>query len=663
VKLADVFNQFTGGMADPTAIRNFLVYLYNNSAERNIQYLTLLGTGTYDWKGYKNNSAEKNKMIIYQNGNSGTGDVITSDDYYTYLTQTSKPELAIGRYPAKNTSELDMMIDEFASYTAKDFSIDWWRNTGLFVADDFKNSSSTSETLHTLQLDQAVTNVPKSLIDKRIYAYQYEPDEFGKKPETRNDFIKAINEGALLTYYTGHGSYDQLGSEAYFRQGTDTSRLTNDDKRTFFISAACDVSQFDSPDFDCLSSDLMKYEAGGAIATYGATRISSAGANNVMVGYLLYFALDNREDIGTAIMLAKIRQTSYQTNQTKYVLFGDPHLEITPPENKRNIVFDADKDSFQARETVEFSGNLENNNITTSKILVFQSDSYNPVSSDSVLVPGAYIFNGESSINNGEFTSAFVVPDDITDGELGKILVYGYDSISNQEAIDYYYPVEFAGHDYNVVNTSAPEIEIWLESYDFREGDVVSQNPLLLVDINDENGINVSGESGHSLLLMIDDDFNSFDITPFFKFNLDSYQRGTIEYPIDNLAPGNHILKILAFDNLNKPAVKTVTFNVSESTELSLSKILPYPNPMPKTGGDFTFMISNDALIKIDIYTLTGKKVNNLQTNVTKGFNSINWNGRDKHGDKLANNTYFYIIKASAAGKSISAREKFIILD
>ncbi len=664
VKMSDIFNQFSGGMDDPTAIRNFLTHIYSSELGREIQYVTLLGVGTYDWKGYKSNSAEKNKMIIYQNGNSGVGDATTSDDYFTYLTQTIKPELAIGRYPAKNATELDMMIDKFEAYSNKDFSIDWWRNTGLFIADDFKNGTSTSETSHTVQLNNAILNAPSSLINKRIYAFQYEADEFGKKPNARNDFIEGINQGALLTYYSGHGSYDQLGSEAYFRQGIDTPLLTNDDKRTFFISAACDASQFDSPDFDCLSSDLLKYNSGGAIATWGSTRLCFIPNNNDMVGNLLYFSLETREDIGTAIMLTKARELSSNVNQSKYILFGDPHLEITPPLSRRNIVFDDEKTSFQARETVKFSGNLNDNiNIETSQVLAFQSDTYLPLSNYNILVPGSSIFNGESSISNGLYSSAFVVPDDIIDGEEGKIIVYGFDPISKEEIIDYYYPIEFAGQNYNVVNESAPEISIWLESYDFRDGDVVSQNPLLLVDISDDNGINISGGSGHQLLLMIDDDFNSFDITPYFKFDLDSYQAGQIEYQINNLTPGNHTLKILAFDNLNRPSVKTITFNVSESSELSISDILPYPNPMPKSGGDFTFMISNDAFIKIDIYTITGKKINSLEANVSKGFNKVNWNGRDKQGDKIANNTYFYIIKATADGKSVTVREKFIVLD
>ncbi len=666
LNLTDIFNQFSGGMDDPTAIRNFLSHLYSLEVGKNLHYVTLLGIGTYDWKNYKAFSADKNQMIIYQQGNSSTNDAVTSDDYFAYLTQNRFPELAIGRYPAKNQNELNMMLDKFEVYSNKDFTIDWWRNTGLFVADDLKNGTATNETSHTVQLNQAIDNAPPSLINERIYAYLYEPDEFGKKPNARKDFIDAINQGALLTYYSGHGSYDQLGTEAYFRQGIDTPLLTNDLKRTFFISAACDVSQFDSPDFDCLSSDLLKYDAGGAIATYGSTRLCYIPNNNIMVGNLLYFALDNRHDIGTAIMLSKTRETSSDSNtinQSKYILFGDPHLEITPPESRNNIVFENNTNSFKARETVKFSGELASTNIQLAKILAFQSDTFTSLGGRDILLPGNYIFNGQTSLTNGLYSSAFVVPDDITDGELGKILVYGIDESSNQEFLDYYYPVEFAGQSSNIVNDSPPEISLWLESYDFREGDVVSQNPLLLVEISDENGINVSGGSGHQLLLMIDNDFNSYDITPFFKYDIDSYQSGKLEYLINDLNPGNHILKILAFDNLNQPSVKTTSFKVSDSSEISISNILPYPNPMPKSGGDFTFMLSSDAEINIDIYTFTGKKINSLKSFATKGFNTVRWNGRDKSGDQLANNTYFYIIKATAEGKSVSKREKFIILD
>ncbi len=666
IKLTDIFNQFSGGMDDPTAIKNFLSHLYTLDLGRNIHYVTLLGLGTYDWKNYKAFSAEKNRMIIYQHGNSASSDAVTSDDYFTYLTQTTFPELAIGRYPAKDVDELDMMIDKFEIYSNKDFPIDWWRNSGIFVADDLKNGTATNETSHTTQLNQALNSAPPSLINKRIYAYQYEPDEFGKKPNARRDFIDAINDGALITYYSGHGSYDQLGSEAYFRQGIDTPLLTNDLKRTFFISAACDVSQFDSPDFDCLSSDLMKYQAGGAIASYGSTRLCYIPNNNVMVGNLLYFALDNREDIGTAIMLSKTRETASNSNvlnQSKYVLFGDPHLEITPPASQISIEFENDDNSFQARETVRFTGMFNSNNISTAKILAFRSDTFVPLAGQDLLVPGNYIFNGETSLVSGHYKSAFVVPDDIVDGNYGKILVYGIDNTTNEEMLDYYYPIKIAGQNYDVTNDSAPEISLWLDSYDFLEGDVVSQNPLLFVEISDDNGINVSGGSGHQLLLMIDDDFNSFDLTPYFEYDLDSYQSGKLEYQISNLSPGNHILKILAFDNLNLPAIKTVSFRVSDSSEISISNILPYPNPMPKTGGYFTFILSNDAEIVIDIYTLSGKKINSIRTFASNGFNKINWDGRDKHGDRLANNTYFYVIKASIDGKSVSKREKFIILD
>jgi len=661
---SQVFDQFNGGMDEPAAIRNFLRYLYNNSSRTPLKYVTLLGSGTYDWRNNKPASEGKNRIITYQSGNLNIGNAVSSDDYFVYLTQSGRPDVAIGRYPVRTASQLDLMIDNFEEYTNKEFDIDWWRNTGLFVADDFKNSTAIYEYFHTTELVQALYEIPKSVIDKRIYAYTYEADELGMKPNTRADIIEGINDGALVFYYAGHGGYDKLGTESFFRQGVDTALLTNDDRRTLFISAACDVSQYDSPDFNCLSSDILFNPNGGAIASLGSTRLCFSAPNNKFVGNLLFYVFEYREDIGSALLLAKARTGGSATNEEKYVLFGDPHTKIIPPKGSSTLTFEEDRTSFQARETVKFSGSFEGSQSATAKIMAFDTVTLAAIP-DTVAIPsiGNVIFKGESSVTNGEYSSAFVVSDDIVDGQLGKILAYSYDESTKEEYLDSVYPVGFAGHEYFAPNESAPEISIWLESYDFREGDTVSQNPTLFAQIEDSNGINILGSTGHKILLIVDDDYNSIDVSNHFSFDIDSYQKGSLEYQINDLSEGKHLLKILAFDSFNRPSVKTVEFNVSSTSSIALTNVLPYPNPMSKKGGHFTFIVNKDSQISIDIYTITGKKIRTLTSQVTKGFNKISWNGRDKSGDRIANNTYFYVIKANIDGKTVSKREKFIIMD
>ncbi len=665
-KAEDIYNTFNGGMVDPTAIRNYIRYVYNESSERP-EYVILLGSGTYDWRNNKSGSAVKNKMIVYLNPSSTNSDNTNSDDFFVYINQINKPDLAIARYPAKNTNELDLMIDKFEEYSNKEFDFGWWRNRALFLTDDLENGTTLWEDYHVEDMEMNITNLPSGVILNKLHAHLYEPDELGKKPNVREDLITEINRGNIYTYYAGHGSYDQLGTEAFFRRDIDTERLTNDKRRTVLITAACDVSQFDSPEFDCLSTDVMLSEDGGAINSIGSTRLCVSPSNNSLAGDIVYEALENRNDVGTALMFAKARNTSSSFNNEKFVLFGDPHVQAVPPARTTNASLVDHDPSYQAKETVFMQGSINNFNLDEAMVIAFDSAQLDslvtPYDTVYVAKQGNKIFDGKTSVNAGNYDLAFVVPEDIIDGPKGKVLVYGYDEATKEEHLDYYYPLELAGHDFFVDNQSAPNIDIWLESYDFREGDTVSQNPLLIANIEDENGINVLGSTGHKLSLIIDDDFNPIDITEYFAFDIDSYQKGKVEYQITDLSVGDHVLKILAFDNLNRPSVKSINFKVTESSSLALTNILPYPNPMPKNGGYFTFIINNDANVAIDIYTITGKKIQSISQYVTKGFNKILWNGRDKHGDKLANNTYFYIIKASTEEKTITHREKFIIMD
>ena len=71
-----------------------------------------------------------------------------------------------------------------------------------------------------------------------------------------------------------------------------------------------------------------------------------------------------------------------------------------------------------------------------------------------------------------------------------------------------------------------------------------------------------------------------------------------------------------------------------------------FPNPFSKST-QFTFELSESANIEITIFTIGGRKVMEIESEYfSAGFHTINWNGRDAFGDKLANGVYLYKIKA-----------------
>ena len=92
--------------------------------------------------------------------------------------------------------------------------------------------------------------------------------------------------------------------------------------------------------------------------------------------------------------------------------------------------------------------------------------------------------------------------------------------------------------------------------------------------------------------------------------------------------------------------------------------MLPYPNPIEKDG-HFTFTITEPADITVTVFTITGKKIRTLKKpGCGVNFNKVYWDGKDSDGDKLANGTYLYKIRAKGLNGSKSSEKtgKVIIL-
>lgn len=664
VRQSDIFNQFNSGHPDPEAIRLFLSYVFQNYPTPRITSVTLLGLGTIDWRNFSSQAQSKNKMIVYQRDNS------TSDDFFVMLTQTYNPELAIGRYPVTNLNEINIMFSNFSSYVENPVG-GWWKNSMVFVADDLYNGSEPYyENYHTQQTETLSNTIHPSILIDKIFGWEYEYDEFQNKPKARDDMMAAINEGRLVWLYVGHGGHDQLGAEDYFNGATDMGRFNNPGKLTFFIAASCEVSKFDYWGYESLGQKTVLLNNLGAIASLGATRMSAAGSNVGLTTFILDYLANKRNPLGYSIMAAKTAYTQSTINDALYVLLGDPLLHIVPPV-RDSILTIFDPDNYQtkenqgilyARQKVRFTGSFSpstSNGIAEVKVfnnkLVYNLDPQTIISHR-----GAPLFVGSSTVNTGFYQSGFIVPDDVTTGNSGLIVSYFWDPNLKQSYTNYYYPLQLSDEAVSANNPDAPHIEIYLDSMDFRPGDIVGTDPILYARISDSNGINVTGSAGHNILLILDNSLQPVSVTNYFRYDTDSFTQGILTYPLSGLSEGVHSLQIIAFDNFNLPAVTTTHFQVRKVAELYIERFLIYPNPMKSTT-NFTFILPRDCELTIDIYTISGKKIYSMKTMGRQGFNSIPWDGRDNKGDKLANNTYFVKIRAKDGKEKAEKIEKLVI--
>jgi hypothetical protein len=660
---SDIFNQFNGGYPDPMAIRQYLRHVYHNFPEPKLKSLTLLGMGTIDWRNYSGVAANKNRVMIFQHYLN----YIPADDYFGMLTSLSHPEIAIGRYPVSNLTELNTMMENFRRYTQSP-KPGLWRNKTLLLADDNVNGNATADWQHTEDMQALSNMINPSVFNTKIFAADYDTDEFLNKPRVRDEMFAQVNEGKLIWYYIGHGAFDTLGMQNYLTGSTDMGRFNNPDMLPLFIAASCEVSSFDHWAYVSLGQRTVLLNNLGAIASVGATRKSFPDPNHELMSFFVPNMTNSRLPVGWALTDAKIRYTQSVNNDAMYVILGDPNLRIVPPAHSPTL-FVSTPDSkasttYYSRQTARFSGSYPEQGINgEATVIATDSEIRYLVGGYMVSQPGKQIFRGSVSVQNSDFDAAFLIPDDITGGQSGVVLSYFWDAATQQDYTSYYHPLTLSDEVLpgSPGNASPPEIEIFLGSYDFRPGDNVSTSPILYAKISDENGINVTGSAGHNILLVIDNSLQPIPVTDYFNYDTDSYTSGTMIYQLPQLSEGQHTIQLIAFDNFNLPAVASTHFIAKKSGPISLENLLIYPNPI-KTSGHVTFIISENADFTLDIFSMSGRRLRRIEGLATQGFNKIPFDGRDEFGDALANNTYFIRIRAKTQdGKSIEKRERMVI--
>jgi hypothetical protein len=121
-----IYNEFSGGLVHPTAIRNYLKWLQNNAKKDNFsfaKYLCLVGVADFNLKRLNKN----NQVPVFES--EASLDILNSyasDDFYAILkdgadinlpSSIDSLEIAIGRIPAKTSAEADTMVNKIIQYT------------------------------------------------------------------------------------------------------------------------------------------------------------------------------------------------------------------------------------------------------------------------------------------------------------------------------------------------------------------------------------------------------------------------------------------------------------------------------------------------------------------------------------------------------------------
>jgi len=716
VNVEEVYNEFSSGQQDLTAIRDFLKMFYdrNLSFDEKLKYVLLLGDASFDYKDRLTNN--QNHIPTFQSDTSlNTISSFCTDDYIGFLDDdeglnmdlnpTANLDIAIGRLPVNTLESAQEVVDKIIYYKTNK-STNGWKNEITFVADDEDNNLHFKDAEEILAIPD-IENLDYYNIDK-IYLDAYAQTNAAggdRYPDVVDAILRKLFTGTFFVDYTGHGGPTNWAQERVFNI-EDIRNLKNKDKLPLFMTATCDFSPFDDPTIVSAGEALLLNPDGGAIAMLSTTRLvfshSNKDMNKALLNHLFQKINGRMPTVGEVLQQAK-NQAGSNANNRKFVLLGDPAMTLEYPKyevvtTKINGQSILQEDTMKALSKVSVEGGIMNENgalMTDFNGIVYASifdkeSTYTTKGNDAAFsstgqpinsFPADFnlrnnaIFKGKATVKNGLFSFEFIVPKDINYSfGNGKITYYAEKtSDPNIDAHGYTYKFKVGGTDENYIpDDKGPDVEVYMNDSNFVFGGLTNENPILLVRLKDESGINTIGNGvGHDLIGVLDENTqNQYLLNDYYEAELNDFTQGNISYLLNNLEDGLHRIKVKAWDVHNNPGEGYTEFVVASSAEMAINNVFNYPNPFTSSTS-FVFEHNHPddlMLVTIQIYTVSGKIVKTIRQQIqSEGYriapNEIMWDGLDDYGDYIGRGVYLYKVNVQGSnGYNAYKFEKLVIL-
>ena len=685
----ELYNEFSSGTPDATAYRRYLKMLYDRATTPNDKprYLLLFGDGAWDnrmltseWSGYNTDDY----LLCYESENSFSQvNCYVSDDFFCLLddeeviqttngnstTYAGKPDVAVGRLPARTQDEAKTLVDKIISYAQNEYAGPW-QNEICMMGDDGNDNS------HMKTADKVATMIentyPNYNVDKIYWdAYQRTSSSTGYSyPDVTRLIKQQLQNGALMMNYCGHGAAYAMSHELVMKLTDFESQQSN--YLPLWMTASCDIMPFDGQE-ENIGETVMLNSKGGGIAFFGTTRTVYATYNEVMNLAFTKHVLTPGMAIGEAVRLAKCelveKSSDLTCNKLQYTLLGDPALQLNTPRQKMmvdsiNGIPATQGIKLAAGSIVKITGHVELNNETDTdfngivtlsvrdaeETITCRLNDRSSTGADKAFVyqdRTNYLYRGSENVTEGVFHFTFAIPKDIsyTDGS-GLMTLYAINADKTRSAHGENESFELIGSSTALTDSIGPSVYCYLNSKNFKNGGKVNTTPYFIAELYDDSGINASGSSiGHDLELIIDGDMNqTYNLNNYFEYDFGNYRSGSIGFSIPQLSIGTHKLLFRAWDILNNSTTTELLFEVSEDAGAGEFNVTCTQNP---ASTNTQFVITHDRpgselKVTLDVFDLGGRQLWR-QTDTVMATNdtvTIDWNLNVAGGSRLHTGLY-----------------------
>ena len=696
LRVEDVYLLYSGGAADPTALRDFLRWSWKNLGT---SHALLFGSSLFDMRDLKKNGTLCN-IPTWESQN------YASDNYFAYLDSAEwahlgrTVDISLGRIPARTSADLDAWFAKLKIFESPLTTQDpTWRNTAMLVADDFYkydkkpmepdsagNHASRSEILF-----QKLKTTRPWLSFSKVFVTKYDFDANYNKPMAKLDIISRINQGLILFNYLGHGSPDKLAHETVFDLEA-INALTNASTPFLFYAGACAVGRFDGYDIP-LGLSLLTTPGRAAVATISATR-ATFEPNNSNLGGLFYEKLfdtsSGARSIGEALTKARVLLKNegsaptvlYMTNQDAYVLLGDPAMPFANV--GMHLSLDAFPDTLKALHALQQHGTTST---AAASSVAFRIQS-NPVLDTLtgggmkaiVMLTPKSILSTTTTSSTGQFTIDAMTPAKLEFGKRSTISAFAIDQTTG--ACGGYYQdsiLQYGTDTSSSTDTKGPSIAFAPCDSSYSAGEPFTGTakvalPFCLeIKLADSTGISSATGPDEGTLINLPGVWDTY--RPELKSGA-TYRQASFQLNIDSTKftrGTTHQLSVLTHDQMGNFSRGALQIQIQNEAAVGLYDVFNRPNPI-KSGTSTTFYFkvtadpdTNNAIpstiqASIRIHTLSGKLIRVLHTDLTQERAlrpKATWNLKDEFGNELANGLYPYTVLLRVPGTTAGSWKQF----
>ena len=691
VDVNKVYNEFSSGMPDVSALRKYLKMIYDRgkATERPLCYALLLGRTTLDHRTILSTTKALGYTtmpvwVVRSAGDSMTDNTgFSTDDFIAMLEDDSGRDMgfdhlsiAVGRIPMMSARDGDDIVDKLYQYVENSRRTGW-KNRIMVLADD----EDLGVHLHqTETMVENFMNTPNQqhLVTK-VYLDAYTKSS-GQYPEARRDMFQTLEEGVVWWFYVGHANNHSWTADGQLTY-TDINGMYLRNV-PFLVAATCNFLRWDS---ETTSGGEIMYKEryGGAIGMISATRPVYISDNGYFLASLGRSALA-RDNNGSLLRAGEVyRRTKNDIrnsegvrisnpNRLRFVFMGDPAMRLAGPDNIVELLSingqPVDPDSqitlaAMANATItgrvvdpnrqllsDFNGTV---NIEIFDALKSVTTNANGNGSEDVFdTHGDKLFAGAARVSGGEFTLTVAMPAMVADNfRPATMSLYAAADNSNDEAIGanrefYVYGFEEPAE----ADTIAPTIHsMTLNHANFKSGESVNTSPMLIAEVSDNVGINLSRSGvGHQMTVIVDDIKTYNDIATFYTPNSSGdVLGGVINYPFENLSEGAHTMRLKVFDTSGNAAEHTIEFFVDEFLVPQIFDVYTDANPARESA---KFYVKHDRPegvvgVTVEVFDLLGRPI---WTGSSKGMSDmdvsapVTWDLTDSAGRRVERGIYLY---------------------